>query len=300
MKKLSLLILSCILIQSSVSARSVVFKNDDGKFGLKDEKGNITVEAQYKKLIRIGEDSWLTQKGSKFGLMVNTGKFVVEPKYSYAERVLGKYVKLGKGSKMGLFDEYGFTILPVEFSSIDLLYGGMFLTCRNYKYGVTDMNGQMILDNVFDDIYMPKPNTMVLVYNGQTFEIKRGKETDALTLPTNIQSIQDNSDFTITELITKPGVTTGYYGVTATNYFLKIFSSISPAYEETIDELMFSKGADAAGVIMNFSWIPKFPFVYAKKYYQNLIAPNNGPLSGVKTNLKRELINAPAIETDEN
>ena len=53
MKKLSLLILSCILIQSSVSARSVVFKNDDGEFGLKDEQGNITVEAQYKKLIRI-------------------------------------------------------------------------------------------------------------------------------------------------------------------------------------------------------------------------------------------------------
>ena len=29
--------------------------------------------------------------------------------------------------------------------------------------------------------------------------------------------------------------------------------------------------------------------VYAKKYYQNLAAPNNGPLGGVKNNLRRHL-----------
>ncbi len=286
-----------VLLQSSVLARPVVF-SDEGLFGLKDEKGNVIVDAQYKKLIKIGESAWLIQKGNRFGLMADDGKILVKPEYNKAERVLGKFAKLGKGDKYGLFDEYGFAVLPVEFSSIDLLYGGMLLTCRNYKYGVTDMNGQMILDNVFDDIYMPKPNTMVIVYNGQTFEIKKSRGEESLTLPVNIQSIQDSSEFTITELITKPGVTTGYYGVTATNYFLKIFSSISPAYEQTIDELMFSKGADAAGVIMNFSWIPRFPIVYAKKYYQNLIAPNNGPLSGVKTNLKKELTNTPA--QDEN
>ena len=77
--------------------------------------------------------------------------------------------------------------------------------------------------------------------------------------------------------------------MTATNYLLKIISSISPAYEQTIDELMFSQGADAANIIMKFTWLPKFPIVYAKKYYQNLAAPNNGPLGGVKNNLRRHL-----------
>ena len=96
-------------------------------------------------------------------------------------------------------------------------------------------------------------------------------------------------NFKITEIITNPIPATGYSVVTATDYFIKLFSSISPAYEDTIDELMFSQGADAAGVIMKFSWLPKFPFVYAKNYYQNLIAPNNGPLSGVKNNLKKHL-----------
>ncbi len=285
MKKLALICL--LIIQTAAFAAPTVF-NEDGKFGLKDEVGNVIVEAKYKKLIRLGENGWIIQKGSKFGVMADDGTVLVEPKYSHAERVLGKFVKLGKGDKYGIFDEMGFTVLPVEYSSIDLLYGGMFLTCKNYKYGITDFNGQPIVENVFDDIYMPKPNLMVIQYNGQVFEIE-GVKGGELTLPSNIQSIEGNSDFTITELISKPGVTTGYYSVTATNYLLKIFSSISPAYEQTIDELMFSQGADAANVIMKFTWLPRFPIVYVRKYFQNLTAPNNGPLSGVKTNLKKQL-----------
>ena len=287
MKKCALLILSLLVLQNVVLAEPKVF-NEDGKFGLKDENGQIIVNAKYKKLIRLGEDGWIIQDGSKFGIINDNGQVIVPAKYNRAERVLGKFAKLTRGSRCGLFDERGFEVLPVEYSSIDLLFGGMFLTCKDYKHGVADLNGQPILDNLFDDIYMPKPNVMIIVYNGETYQIEGVKQGE-MTLPSDLYSISDNSNFTITELVTKPGATTGYYGVTATNYFLKIFSSISPAYEDTIDELMFSQGADAAGVIMKFSWLPKFPFVYAKNYYQNLIAPNNGPLSGVKTNLKKHL-----------
>ena len=81
MKKLALLILLMMIFQSSVFSRPVVF-NDDGKFGLKDENGNIVVKAEYKKLIRLGESGWIIQKGSKFGIMNDEGKILVEPKYT--------------------------------------------------------------------------------------------------------------------------------------------------------------------------------------------------------------------------
>ena len=285
MKKLALLLI--LFIQTTTFANPVIF-NDNGKFGLQDGHGAVIVEAKYKKLIRLGESGWIIQKGSKFGIINSNGTILVEPVYSNADRILGKFVKFKKGDKYGIFDEQGFTILPVEYSSIDLLYGGMFLTCKKYKYGVTDFNGQPILDNIFDDIYMPKPNSMIIVYNGEKYEITRAQGQE-LTLPNNIREIKDNSDFTITELIAKPVATTGYYSVSATNYLLKVFSSISPAYEQTIDELMFSQGADAASVIMKCAWIPMFPIVYIKKYYQNIKAPNNGPLSGVKSNLKKHM-----------
>lgn len=287
MKKFALFVITMLMLQNVSFARPTVF-SEDGNFGLKNEQGETIVDAKYKKLIRLGESSWIMQSGSKFGIIDDNGTVLVDAKYSKADRILGKFAKFAKGDKFGIFDEKGFVILPVEYSSIDLLFGGMFLTCKNYKYGVTDFNGQPILDNIFDDIYMPKRNKMVIVYNGQQFEIESSKDGE-LTLPLDIVANRDNVDFTITELISKPAATTGYYSVTATNYLLKIISSISPAYEQTIDELMFSQGADAANIIMKFTWLPKFPIVYAKKYYQNLAAPNNGPLGGVKNNLRRHL-----------
>ena len=287
MKKFALFVITMLMLQNIGFARPTVF-SEDGKFGLKNEQGETIVDAKYKKLIRLGESSWIMQSGSKFGIIDDSGTVLVDAKYSKADRMLGKFAKFAKGDKFGIFDEKGFVILPVEYSSIDLLFGGMFLTCKNYKYGVTDFNGQPILDNIFDDIYMPKRNKMVIVYNGQQFEIESSKDGE-LTLPLDIVANRDDVDFTITELIQKPAATTGYYSVTATNYLLKIISSISPAYEQTIDELMFSQGADAANIIMKFTWLPKFPIVYAKKYYQNLVAPNNGPLGGVKSNLRRHL-----------
>ena len=287
MKKFALFVITKLMLQNVSFARPIVF-SEDGQFGLKNEQGETIVDAKYKKLIRLGESSWIMQSGSKFGIIDDSGTVLVDAKYSKADRILGKFAKFAKGDKFGIFDEKGFVILPVEYSSIDLLFGGMFLTCKNYKYGVTDFNGQPILDNIFDDIYMPKRNKMVIVYNGQQFEIESSKDGE-LTLPLGIVANRDDVDFTITELIQKPAATTGYYSVTATNYLLKIISSISPAYEQTIDELMFSQGADAANIIMKFTWLPKFPIVYAKKYYQNLAAPNNGPLGGVKNNLRRHL-----------
>ena len=83
-----------------------------------------------------------------------------------------------------------------------------------------------------------------------------------------------------------PLASVGYYSVTFTDYILKLISSISPSYEQTIDELMFSQGADTVNVFIKLSWLPKFPFVYAKKYYKNFIDPQKGPLRKVKSNLK--------------
>ena len=175
MKKFALFVITMLMLQNVSFARPTVF-SEDGNFGLKNEQGETIVDAKYKKLIRLGESSWIMQSGSKFGIIDDSGTVLVDAKYSKADRMLGKFAKFAKCDKFGIFDENGFVILPVEYSSIDLLFGGMFLTCKNYKYGVTEFNGQPILDNIFDDIYMPKRNKMVIVYNGQQFEIESSKD----------------------------------------------------------------------------------------------------------------------------
>ena len=267
----------------------VVFSNDKNTlFGLKDKSGNIVVEAQYKKLIRLGTSSWIINKKNKYGIMDSSGNILVEPKFRHVDRMMLKYVKLGNENDYGVYDEKGEIILPNEYMTINMLFGGMFLIKKNYKYGVADRNGNIILKPIFDEIYMPKPNIMRIEYNGQWYEIEQiaGGEIE---LPEDVKNIKENKNFKVTEFVKDPLTASGYSAVTFTDYFLKIFSSISPSHEETIDELMLSQGADTVNIFIKCTWLPKYPFTFAKKYYHNIRTPNNGPLSNVKSDLKKKL-----------
>lgn len=272
----------------SAEALKTEVYSEDGKFGLKCGEEIIT-KAEYKKIIRLGEKAWIIQKGNRFGLMDDSGKILVKPKYRHADRILLKFAKLGNDNDYGLYDDTGKAILQPEYSSIDLLFGQMLLICKNYKYGVTDFDGKILLKPEFDDIYMPTPKTMRIKYNGEWYEIERLQKGE-INLPEETKKVTiDNKEFKVTHLAANAGVISGYTAVTAADYTLKIFSSISPAYEQTIDELMFSQGAETVSILIKLGWLPKFPFTYAKKYYQNLRAPNNGPLSGIKDDLRRKI-----------
>ena len=51
---------------------------------------------------------------------------------------------------------------------------------------------------------------------------------------------------------------------------------------------MFSQGADTVNILIKFSWLPKYPFAYARNYYKYIRNPNNGPLSNVRNKLKKK------------
>ncbi|MCQ2958179.1 MAG: WG repeat-containing protein [Candidatus Gastranaerophilales bacterium] len=297
MRKFFIILFSILILQTAVLANDEqscsnikVYGNENNTlFGLKCEDETIITEAIYPKLIKLSDTSWIVQYKNKFGIINDKGEFIIKPKYRHAERLFGKYAKLGNTSDYGLYDAQGNVIIKPEYTKIDTLFGKMFLTCKNYKYGVVDMNGNVLLDNKFDDIYMPTFKTMRIKYQGQWFEIEKITDNE-IALPENATKVRINDvDYKITELITNTGIISGYSAVTLTDYLIKIISSISPAYEDTIDELMLSHGTDTVTIFMKFSWLPKFPVTYAQKYSQNLIAPNNGPLSEVKDNLIKQL-----------
>lgn len=264
------------------------FTNDKNLWGLKDNQENILITPQYKKFIPLGETAFIVQKGSKFGLIDYKGNILVPIKYSHVERIFSKYLKIGNGSKYALYNEKGVELLPMEYSSIDILFGGMFLTCKNYKYGIIDKDGNVILDNNFDDIYMPKPNLMRIKYHSTWYEIEQIKGEE-FTLPDDITNIVSNKNYIVSEIADHPVTVAGYSAVTFTDYLIKIFSSISPAHENTIDTLMLSQGADALSIYFKFGWLVKYPVVFARNYYNTVKNPNNGPLSEVKNNLKEKM-----------
>ncbi len=270
MKKIFLITTLILLLQCGAYAITEdiavkTYTNEKGLWGLKDT------------------ESYIVQKKSKFGLIDKNNNVLVPIKYSHTSRLLGKYLRIGNGSKYALYNEKGVELLPMEYSTIDILFGGMFLTCKDYKYGIIDYNGKVILNNVFDDIYMPEPNIMRLKYLGQWYEIEQVKRGD-LKLPEDMRNIKQNKNYIVTIMSEHPGDAIKYSAVTFTDYLLKLFSSISPAHEKTIDNLMLLQGADAVSIYLKLSWIPKYPFVFAKNYYNTA---KNPPLSEVKASFRK-------------
>ena len=292
MKKIFVLAAIILLFNNTVFANlsNVEFRTfcENSRFGLKDKDDNITVKPKYSKLIRLGESSWIIQKNSKYGIMDSFGNYLVRPQYRHADRIAGKFVKLGNDFKYGVYDENGEVFIPEEYSSIDTLFGGMFLTCKNFKYGLIDKNGKVILENKYDEIYMPKPNIIRIRYNGKLYQVEEANNR-FITLPNDMSLIIDNGEFDIEAFVTNPVTASGYSAVTFTDYILKLFASISPAHEATIDELILSQGADTVSILKRLSWLPKYPHTYARNYYNYFISPYTGPLNDVKNTLKEKM-----------
>ena len=163
-----------------------------------------------------------------------------------------------------------------------------FLTYRNYKYGITGYDGRVILENKFDDIYMPKPNVMRIQYNGTWYELEQ-VNAETLTLPVQDHPLEADEAFDLKDIVITTGAVSGYSVLTFSDYLIKVFSSISPAHEETIDELMLSQGADTVNIWLKLTWLPKYPFIFCRKYYENVRNPNNGPLTNVRNELKQQI-----------
>ena len=179
------------------SSEIKIYTDNNKVFGLKrQDNDEIIIQPEYKKIIRLGDSSFIVQKRNKFGLIDLNGNILVPIEYTHVDRMLGKYLKIGKNSRYALYNEKGKQILERKYSSIDLLFGGMILICENYKYGVVDFNGKTILENKFDDIYMPQPNIMRIKYNGVWYEIEQvTKET--LSLPENVKDVMQDKNFII-------------------------------------------------------------------------------------------------------
>ena len=284
MKKL-LYIFLALIISFAFAQNSEVYE-EKGKFGIIQGDEKIT-KAEFSKLIKLRDDSYLFCKKRKYGIISADGDILVEPEYSQAQRFIGKFAKLGKGKKYAIFDEYGDMIIDREYSSIDILYGRMFLVGKNYKYGLISFDGDIILAPVAQDIYMPDKNTIKIKYEGNWYEIQQ--KQGELELPDDILFAINNDDFNFIQIIENPVASAGYGVVSAGDYFIKLFSSISPAYEQTIDELLFDYGADTVGILVHPMWLLKFPVSYSKNYFNILKATDNGPLSDVKTNLKNKI-----------
>lgn len=276
-----------VFYTAAQQAREATVFCENNLFGLKDLESNIIVPADFQKIIMTGRSGWIVQKKNKYGLMDSKGNYLIEPKYRYADRILGRYIKLGNDNDFGIYNEYGETILPAQYTSIELLYGQMFLTYRNFRYGISDFKGNTLIPNICDDIYMPSKNVIKIKYMGEWYIINN-EDKETIAMPELNTEQNETTGFNIKDIVVDTGAISGYSVLTFSDYVIKILSSISPAHEDTIDDLILSHGVDTVGILKKFSWIPKYPVTFTKKYYARLRNPFNGPLSDTRNRLKNK------------
>lgn len=287
MKKsfLTLLLIICLCPLAFADDNRVTVYQVDKKFGLK--SGDIVLtKPEYNKIIKLGDNGWIVQKKNKYGLMNHKGELLIPTKYRWADRVAGNLVKLGNDNDYGIYNDNGEIIIPPEYSFIERISKDFFITCKNYKYGLVDLSGKVVLRNNFDSIFIPDEKTLVIQYQGEWYKLDVVQK-DGVNF--EVEPSKNDDDNTFGEVVVKTGAISGYSVLTFTDYVLKLFSSLSPAYEATIDELMFAKGGDAVSVIMNFTWLPKMPFTYLKNYYKNIRRQESDVLSQPRNYLKKRM-----------
>ena len=267
--------------------RDVVVFAENNYFGLKDKNGNIVVPAIYKKMIMTGKSGWIVQKKSKYGIMDSNGQFLIQPKYRYADRILGRYIKLGNYNDFGIYNEYGEIIIPPEYRLIELLYGRMFLTYKNFRYGVSDFKGNVLIPNICEEIYMPSKNTMKIKYQGEWYEINNIR-TEEISITKFSKEGEFEKELNLKNILSNTGTISGYSVLTFSDYLIKVFSSVSPAHEETIDDLILSHGVDTIDILKTFSWVPKYPLTFGRKYFEHFQNPYSGILSDSRNKLIRK------------
>jgi len=98
---------------------------ENGLYGIKDEKGNIIVPAQFRQMSSIGENIGfihVKEQNNLSGIITADGKPFIKCKYAYVihKRATDTYkVKTPKG-KFGLLDRHGKIYIPARYDYLDV------------------------------------------------------------------------------------------------------------------------------------------------------------------------------------
>ena len=129
----------------------------DGKYGIMDKNGNITVQCKYAKIKQNWEQNdssifSVSDDSGKCGAIDYNGNIIVPIEYDDAY-CYGQYISATKDSKCGLLKLNGEVIFPVEYDSIEKLDKDRFAVEKNGKIGLVDINNNEISPMIYDGIY---------------------------------------------------------------------------------------------------------------------------------------------------
>lgn len=167
------------------------FKSSD-KYGYKDNKGNVLIEAKYESAGRFFNNLAGVRLNGKWGFIDKSDTVVISFKYDYVGEFRGGFASVTLNDKVGLIDKSGSTVIPPKYDRLDFSFLTEVAEVKlNGKYGIIDKNGTIITPIKYDRIgYFSDGLARVLLNKKWGFIDKNG----TVVIPPKYEAVGNFSD----------------------------------------------------------------------------------------------------------
>lgn len=128
----------------------IVYKN--GLSGLYNLKGKEVLPAQFQLIGEYGNGMFPVKKDDKYGYAAKYGKVIIKPQYNEAAPFINR-VAVVKKENAGVIDQRNQIVIPFNYSEIIQNAGGSYFAAKqNTKFYLFDLAGKKITEESFDSV----------------------------------------------------------------------------------------------------------------------------------------------------
>ncbi|MCB9034457.1 MAG: WG repeat-containing protein [Chitinophagales bacterium] len=138
---------------NSYSEELVAFKDNSGKFGFNNKKGETVILNLFAGIGDFKEGLAPAAKTTKYGFIDKTGKYIIQPEYDNVSVFQdGIAIVLNQG-KYGAIDKTGKQIIPIEYEQLMYANEGMIYAKQKDKVGFIDLKNKVVAPIQYDKAY---------------------------------------------------------------------------------------------------------------------------------------------------
>ena len=124
---------------------------ENNKWGYKDSKGNLIVNAKYDQAEKFSTDFAIVQLNKKYGFINEKGVEIISPTYDKIENFRYGYAKVKADKKWGLIDTKGQIIISLKYDDLVQIYKEKYISVKlNEKWGVIDLKENILIPIEYD------------------------------------------------------------------------------------------------------------------------------------------------------
>ncbi len=200
----------CFVLIGQLIYSQTSFKGENGKYGIKDEKGNVLLEPKYDLVNSFFQGSAMIKFNGKYGYIDKTGKEIVPPIYDEVGHKFNDVglVRVKLNNKYGFADKTGKEVIACIYERYNVskgyigtepsMWGEYADVGLNNKMGILDKTGKIIVPLEYDngkkerDCFIVRKSKEYFVFNFDGKKIIEGIDQVKQSFLTKCLMVQKN------------------------------------------------------------------------------------------------------------